>query len=44
VVALADFCAEQNDRFNRKRWLGYVHGACGPCGGEVKARPTSIRN
>jgi len=25
--ALADFCAQQNPRFNRERWLGYIAGA-----------------
>jgi len=33
---LADFCKGQNPRFNRERWLGYIHGECGPNGGEVK--------
>lgn len=34
--ALADFCARQNPRFNRERWLGYINGECGPSGGAVK--------
>lgn len=24
--ALADFCASQNPRFNRARWIGYING------------------
>lgn len=31
--ALADFCASQNPRFNRARWLAYIVGECGPNGG-----------
>jgi hypothetical protein len=40
--ALADFCAAQNSRFDRERWLGrcwndsYIAGECGPNGGKVK--------
>ena len=36
VVAetLADFCAAQNPRFDRTRWLAYVAGECGPKGGK----------
>ncbi len=33
---LANFCAEQNGRFMRDRWLDYVIGKCGPNGGAVK--------
>jgi hypothetical protein len=33
--ALADFCAAQNPRFNRERWLGYIAGECGPNGGKA---------
>ena len=32
---LADFCATQNSRFNRGRWLGYIWGENGPSGGKV---------
>lgn len=32
---LADFCIEQNGRFNRHRWLDYIKGECGPNGGKV---------
>ncbi len=34
--ALADFCQEFDPRFNRKRWLDYIAGTCGPNGGSVK--------
>jgi hypothetical protein len=33
---LADFCKAQNPRFMRERWLDYINGLCGPCGGRVK--------
>ncbi len=33
---LADFCASRNPRFNRERWLGYIHGECGPNGGATR--------
>lgn len=36
INVLADFCAEQNPRFMRERWLGYIEGTCGPNGGEVR--------
>lgn len=36
VAMLADFCASQNPRFNRQRWLDYIAGKCGPNGGKVK--------
>lgn len=36
LIELAAFCAEQNPRFMRERWLGYVRGENGPRGGEVK--------
>jgi hypothetical protein len=32
---LADFCASQNPRFDRSRWLGYIAGENGPNGGKV---------
>lgn len=35
ITDLADFCAEQNPRFKRQRWLDYVEGKCGPNGGKV---------
>jgi hypothetical protein len=33
VLALARFCQEQNPRFNRERWIGYIKGENGPNGG-----------
>ncbi len=35
IARLADFCQEQNPNFNRKRWLSYIAGECGPSGGRV---------
>jgi len=32
---IADFCATQNSRFDRARWLGYVAGDNGPNGGKA---------
>lgn len=34
IEKLADFCKAQNPRFNRNRWLGYLHGTNGPNGGK----------
>jgi hypothetical protein len=36
VRILADFCFDQNSRFNRTRWILYVNGECGPNGGKLK--------
>lgn len=36
LEALADFCAAQNPRFDRRHWLDYVRGECGPSRGRVK--------
>jgi hypothetical protein len=33
IKHLADFCHEQNPRFNRERWIDYINGLCGPNGG-----------
>ena len=33
LLVLADFCQDQNPRFNRDRWLDYIAGKCGPNGG-----------
>lgn len=33
MIELADWCANQNPKFNRERWLGYIKGECGPNGG-----------
>lgn len=35
ISVLACFCEEQNARFNRERWLGYIAGQCGKNGGRV---------
>ena len=37
VAALAGFCALENPRFKRQRWLDYIAGRCGPNGGAVTA-------
>lgn len=36
INELAYFCEDQNPRFDRDRWLGYIAGTCGPSGGKVK--------
>ena len=36
IDILAHFCRMQNGQFNRERWLGYIAGENGPCGGTVK--------
>ena len=36
LSVLADFCAAQNPRFDRTRWLDYIDGKCGLNGGAVK--------
>lgn len=36
ISKLADFCRAQNPNFNRDRWLSYIAGTCGPCGGNRK--------
>jgi hypothetical protein len=33
IGVLADFCQEQNGHFNRRLWLDYIAGTCGPNGG-----------
>ena len=38
LETLARFCSTQNPRFNRGRWLGYIHGTNGANGGKVKPR------
>jgi len=35
IMALEWFCAAQNPRFNRARWLDYIAGKCGPNGGKL---------
>lgn len=37
IESLANFCASQNPRFNRERWIGYINGECGKNGGKVKS-------
>jgi hypothetical protein len=37
LETLADFFESVNPAFNRNRWLEYIAGNCGPCGGKVKA-------
>jgi hypothetical protein len=44
IIALADFCQSQNPRFNRRRWLGYIGGANGPNGGEIKKPRHHVRD
>lgn len=39
LYVLADFCKQQNPRFNRERWLSYIAGECGPNGGAIRNTP-----
>ncbi len=34
IEKLADFCRNQNPHFNRARFIDYINGNCGPCGGK----------
>ena len=34
---LAAFCSQQNSRFDRAKWLGYIAGTNGQNGGKIKA-------
>ena len=36
IYSLADYCQDQNPRFNRSRWMDYINGKCGPNWGKVK--------
>jgi len=36
LIALAEWCREQNPRFMRERWLDYIAGKCGKNGGAIK--------
>jgi hypothetical protein len=36
LATLARFCASENPRFKRERWLDYIAGDCGPNGGAVR--------
>ena len=40
LAVLASFCAEQNSRFDRARWLDYIKGSGGPNRRKVKACDT----
>ena len=35
LATLACFCASENPRFKRERWLDYIAGRCGPNGGTI---------
>jgi len=35
LIALAEFCRDQNPAFNRQRWMDYINGVCGPNGGKL---------
>lgn len=41
ILAIADFCQEQNPNFNRERWLSYIKGECGSNGGKVSKVKTN---
>lgn len=36
IRLLADWCASENSRFNRDRWLAFIRGECGPNGGRPR--------
>ena len=36
ISFLATFCAQQNFRFNRDRWIDYINGECNVNGKAVK--------
>jgi hypothetical protein len=36
ILELADFCASQNPKFMRQRWLDYIEEKCGKNGVKVK--------
>ena len=35
LETLANFCFTRNHAFKRDRWLGYIAGKNGPCGGKI---------
>lgn len=35
IEHLGNFCHEQNNSFNRDRWVDYINGDCGPSGGKT---------
>ena len=42
--ALADFCAAQNPRLNRARWLAYIAGECGPNGDAINSGACKVHH
>lgn len=36
LAAIVAFCKRQNPAFMVDRWLAYLKGDCGPCGGTKK--------
>lgn len=38
IDVLADFCQGQNPAFQRRRWVDYIQGRCGPSGGTMHAK------
>ncbi len=38
VQAMASWCARTCPAFDRARFIDYIMGECGPCGGAVKQR------
>ena len=37
LAALPRFCASENPRFKRERWIDYIAARCGPNGGTILA-------
>ena len=40
---LADFCATQDPSFNRKRWIDYIAGQCGPGDELIFVEPDTVQ-
>lgn len=38
IEHLADFCHEQDLKFDRERWIGYIKGENGPSGGQKRGK------
>jgi len=36
IDELADFCESRNPKFDRKKWIAYLHGECEPNGGKIE--------
>lgn len=36
IKLLSAFCGTQNPNFKQDRWINYIHGQCGPNGGQIK--------